>query len=86
LVGEAGKICMDLNLQPTSFTKYLLELCNIKVNSLKNFIIPQKELENVCHCLKNILKDCRLLERQYSTKRKSRQTKDIQKIKNKFRI
>jgi hypothetical protein len=47
---------MDLNLQPTSFTKYLLELCNIKVNSLKNFIIPQKELENFCHCLKNILK------------------------------
>ena len=57
LVGEAGKICMDLNLQPTSFTKYLLELCNIKVNSLKNFIIPQKELENFCHCLKNILKE-----------------------------
>jgi hypothetical protein len=57
LVGEAGKICMDLNLQrTTSFTKYLLELCNIKVNSLKNFIIPQKELENFCHCLKNILK------------------------------
>ena len=48
---------MDLNLQPTSFTKYLLELCNIKVNSLKNFIIPQKELENFCHCLKNILKE-----------------------------
>ena len=56
LVGEAGKICMDLYLQPTSFTKYLLELCNIKMNSLKNFIIPQKELENFCHCLKNILK------------------------------
>ena len=57
LVGEAGKICMDLNLQTTSFTKYFLELCNIKVNSLKNFIIPQKELENFCHCLKNILKE-----------------------------
>jgi hypothetical protein len=86
LVDEAGKICMDLNLQPTSFTKYLLELCNIKVNSLKNFIIPQKELENFCHCLKNILKERFVDYWKDNIQQSRKQTKDIQKIKNKFRI
>ena len=38
---------MDLNLQPVSLTTYLLEQCNIKVNTIRNLFISQKELRNL---------------------------------------
>jgi hypothetical protein len=43
-------VCMDLNLQQLlSFTTYLLEMCNIKANTLKKILSypRQKELGNL---------------------------------------
>lgn len=55
LAGEAARVCMDFNLQPILFTKYLLQLCNIEVSNFKNFVIPPEEQGNFCHYLRNKL-------------------------------
>ena len=55
LAGEAARVCMDSNLQPVVFTKYLLQLCDIEVNNFKDFVIPPNEQGNFCHYLKNKL-------------------------------
>jgi hypothetical protein len=46
---------MQSNLQPVLFTKYLLQLCNIKVDNFKDFTIPSDQQENFFHSLNNLL-------------------------------
>ena len=52
---DAARVCMQSNLQPVLFTKYLLQLCNIKVDNFKDFTIPSDQQENFFHSLKNLL-------------------------------
>ena len=57
LVGKARDVCFDLYAKPVSFTTCLLKLCDINIKNFKSFNVPQKEIKNFCHYLKDNLKE-----------------------------
>ena len=51
LASDAARVCMQSNLQPVLFTKYLLQLCNIKIDNFQDFTIPSDQQENFFYSL-----------------------------------
>jgi hypothetical protein len=39
LAGEAARVCMDMTLQPATFTDYLLKMCKNDVGNFRYFTL-----------------------------------------------